>query len=233
MRVPDAIQDKARAGLELMLAHPAHHFDWKIRRDIYQLFAPYSDPPIFRARCHLAISAAEYVLPIFTSHFPDQDLPSRLIATAVGIVVGQIDRNDPHVSEVEDEGYHANGGYMAYDATTQMVLYNASYAAFAAYKALAEIRHMQNPWQHVDRLSKSNNLYAAAGRVNPSLSTPGSQFTDEDWASLAAAGDTAAAAAMAFSTSERDPAPKADRLKEFWGWWVNVALPGAWQAVDA
>jgi hypothetical protein len=230
MQIPDLIRDKAVTGLQRMRADPIHHYDWRTRREIYQLFASYPEHLALAARSRLAISAAERVLPIFVSHFPDRDLPRRLLQTAVGLADGELERDNPQVLQTEDEGYHATGGYIAYDDTTQKILFNASYAAFAAYKALVEIRHLQDPWHNADRFSKSGDIYSLGARSETRHSTSGSEFTDEDWASLAAAGDTAAAAAMATASSEFDPSPRPEALREFWIWWVEEALPSAWKA---
>ena len=230
MQIPAPIQEEAHAGLLNMHANPLHHFDWRTRRQIYRLFTPLSNPIVFKARSYLAILAAEYVHPVFSSRFPERDLPRRLIDTSIRVVDGILNKDDPQVLEIEDEGYHATGGFIAYDDKVQGVICNASYAAFATYKALVEILHMPDPWQHIDHLGKIKSQYSVGGQVDSPVWTPGSEFTDEDWAGLAGAGDTAAAAAMAFATTEDSAMPQPERLKTFWIWWVNVALPGAWES---
>jgi hypothetical protein len=229
MQVPASIQEIAQAGLLRMQADPLHNFDWRTRRQIYKLFTPLSNPVVRKARSYLAILAAEHVRPIFSSRFPERDLPQRLIDTARSVSDGILDEGDPQVLDVEDEGYHATGGYIAYDDKIQMVIHNADYAAFATYKALIEILHMPDPWQHIGNLRKIRSQYLVGGEVDPSFWTPGSEFMDEDWAGLAGAGDTAAAAAMAFATTEDSAMPQPDKLEAFWIWWANVALPGSWE----
>jgi hypothetical protein len=97
MQVPSPIQDTAQAGMESMLSNPSHHFDWRTRREIYLLFQPISDPVILKARRLLPILSAEHVLPIFSSHFPQDDLPRRLIDAAMAITVGSLELTDPRV----------------------------------------------------------------------------------------------------------------------------------------
>jgi hypothetical protein len=218
MRIPSPIQDKAQQGLEGMLSDPTHHFDWRIRREIYQLFAPSSDPIVLRARRLLPILAAEHVLPIFSSHFPKDDLPRRLINTAMWVTAGGIEPEDPRVYRVADEGYHATGGGIAFDYESGKLIYNADYAAFSAYKCLVEIHGLQDPWIHADKFHKSGGVFGAGGDLGSQGWTSGNEFTDRDWAGLAAAGDTAAAAAMAEATSEHDNEPASDKLRQFWTW---------------
>jgi hypothetical protein len=232
MQMPTAIQEMANAGLQSMHANPAHHYDWRIRRQTYKLFSPPSDPVVCRARRYLPIIAAEHVLPIFSARFPDEGLPRKLLDTAIGLTDGSIEKDDPAVHVVEDEGYHATGGFLALDQKTESMVHNASYAAFATYKALVEVRYTQDPWLHAAMFHKSGNLYSMGARDDLQTWPSGEEFTDQDWASLAAAGDTAAPAAVAVASSEVSPYAQSDKLEQFWRWWVGVALPLAWERAD-
>ncbi len=92
MKVPAEIQRLAIQGLEQMYANPKHRFDWRIRRRLYQQFQKEDQAAGYQAHGWLAVIAAEHVLPTFTSTFPHDLLPVRLVRYAKRILTGSIAR---------------------------------------------------------------------------------------------------------------------------------------------
>src|SRR6266508_3806362 len=82
MRVPTDIQSIVADGLSAMYAHPDHHYDWRRRRDMYQHMHDQYGQRGHEAHGWLAVLTAEHVLPLFTSTFPDDPLPLRLVQGA-------------------------------------------------------------------------------------------------------------------------------------------------------
>jgi hypothetical protein len=89
MKVPTEVQALTRIGLEEMYKNPLHHFDWHIRQDIYRQFRQMHPEQCDTVRGWLAVSAAQRVLPVFTSTFPEDDLPARLLDMAIQVVEGK------------------------------------------------------------------------------------------------------------------------------------------------
>ena len=173
---------------------------------------------------YLAIQSAEFVLPLFRPVYPDDTVIYDLLAGAKAVLEDRVDNLD-QLARLENEGYLLSDG-LGYHFESGQRDFQSFYAGFAAYKALVEVRHMIDPWEHIGLLSKSQNVMRSGG---PEIVgwTRGEDFSDQDWSSLAAFGDTAAAASFAYSTS-----PTTDRCQpmlyyEFWKWWTEVALPKA------
>jgi hypothetical protein len=200
------------------------YFDWRKRREIYKLLNVDSVTTSNPRHKFLAILSAEYVLSLFKPIYPDDSLVFDLFEGAKAFTeyrVADIDKLD----EIEDAGYHSSQ-WFGYNFETKQRNYQSAYAGFAAYKALVEVRHMIDPWQYVDNMSKSNGVMRF-GSTDHSGWTSGHDFTDEEWNHLAALGDTAAAASFAYATSHTLDQCRPKLLYEFWKWWVEVALPKA------
>jgi hypothetical protein len=185
MNVPHVIQRIAVDGLVQMRAHPRHHLDWRVRRELYHRFKLLHADKGSHAQGWLAVLTAEHVLPIFTSTFPHARLPSRLLRYAKKVMRGDIAPTSPRLDVLEDHGYLGTGIDMI-DLRDE-VAYNAEYAGDAA--------------------------------------------TDEDIAHLAAFSDTASAAALAYAYERLRFHLHPARLRMFWEWWVEAALPAAWDRV--
>lgn len=214
----------AKAELERLDPDSARYFDWKKRRQIYQLLNVDSTTTPSPRHKYLAVQSAELVLPLFRPVYPEDAVVYDLLAGAKAVLDDRVPDPD-QLAQLEDEGYHLSDG-LGYNFESGQRDYQSFYAGFAAYKALVEVRHMVDPWKHIDLLSKSQNVMRSG---SPEIVgwTRGEDFSDQDWSSLAAFGDTAAAASFAYATS-----PTSDRCQpklyyEFWKWWTEVALPKA------
>jgi hypothetical protein len=208
-----------------MYAHPQHHYDWRRRRDLYHLLHA-TDTTGYRAHGWLAVLAADYVLPIFTTQFPDDPLPQQLIAYATRVMRGEVRNRSARLSMLLEDGYTGTGiDCILYDMRDGVVAYNAEYAGEAAYKALLEASGAHDLLDHTDDLVHGRHAQAFDVAADATPAT----VTDRDLAHLAAFSDTASAAAMAYAcaqaTFQLDPV----RLAEFWEWWVRYAVPEAWR----
>src|SRR5205085_10553870 len=90
MAVPPTLRqavERAQAALE---QHPEHLLLPIYRQAIYRAFAVHDDPSQRRARALLAVLTARHVLPIWQHEQPDDHLPERLLATADGVMAGQV-----------------------------------------------------------------------------------------------------------------------------------------------
>ena len=218
------ILEVAHIGLERMRQHPLSYYDWQVRREIYKLLNVNSTSLPDRRHQSLALQAAEHVLPLYVRTEADDQLVYQLLETARAFTQNQIDI--AKVNEVEEAGYNA-AQWFGYDFEKDKWNYQSAHAGFAAYKALVEVRHLIDPWDGIDRLSKGDGVHRLGGEPHPEGWTVGADFTDADWNHLAAFGDTAAAAAFAYATTVHSEQCNPSRLIEFWEWWIGVALPKA------
>lgn len=214
----------AKSEMERLDPNSVRYFDWKKRRQIYKLLNVDSTSTPNPRHMFLAIQSAEFVLPLFQPVDPDDAVVFELLEGAKAFLDDRADNLDK-LNKVEDEGYYLSEGF-GYNFETGQRDYQSFYAGFAAYKALVEVRHMIDPWEHIDLLSKSQNVMRS-GIPEIVGWTSGHDFTDEDWNHLAAFGDTAAAASFAYSTSRTLDQCQPKLLYEFWKWWTEVALPKA------
>ncbi len=234
MKVPADIQRLATQGLEQMYANPKHLFDWSIRRSLYQQFQKEDQAAGYQAHGWLAVIAAEHVLPIFTSTFPHDLLPVRLVRYAKRILTGSIARTSRRIDILEDDGYMSTGIDML-ELRDGVIAYNAEYAGAAAYHALMEARGAHHLLDSVETLRRRDGFYVMGGGTQrPEFDgyEQGSSFTDEDIAHLAAYCDTAGVAAIAFSCNREQFQIQPERLQEYWEWWVQVAIQEAWSLVQ-
>lgn len=216
------ILEIAKAELKRLNPDSVNYFDWRKRREIYKLLNVDSTTTSSPRHKFLAIQSAKFVLPLFRPIYPDDSLVLQLFEGAKAFAENRVEDLEK-LNEIEDMGYHTEFGY---NYGKEERDFQSTYAGFAAYKALVEVRHMIDPWEYVDNLSKGDGVMLFG---SPSLSgwTSGNDFTDEEWNHLAASGDTAAAASFAYATSRTSGQCQPKLLYEFWKWWVEVALPKA------
>lgn len=227
MSLPSEIVVLSNAALASMRATPTHHLDWRLRQGLYLALETYPEPLVRQARGRLAVLAAQYVLPIFTRAFPTRTLPHDLITTAIAILDNTI--APVEARRIEDHGYHAIGNGLGYDTEQGILLHNADTAAFATYKAIVEARGWRDPFARAASFAKAPVIVGIGNTLAAGEWRTGDQWADEDWAQTAGAGDTAAAAAVAFACTEASTACRPEHLRNFWEWWIQTALPLAWE----
>jgi hypothetical protein len=207
------------------MPHPEHHYDWRRRRDMYQHMHDYYGERGHEAHGWLAVVAAEQVLPLFTSTFPDDPLPPRLVESARQIMQKVIPPQSDALDALEDEGYLATGiDCMTWRST---IAYNAEYAGDAAYKALMEARGIHDLLQATERLVRGQEVQVFDLPENMTAEA----ITDREIAHLAAYSDTASAAAIASACDKEQFRLTRHELKVFWEWWATTAIAEAWTHV--
>jgi len=218
------ILEIAAEELKRLSPDSVDYFDWRKRREIYKLLNVNSTTTPNARHKFLAIQSAEFVLPLFRPIYPHDKMVFELLEIARALLENRVD-NFEKLNSAEDAGYHASE-WFGYNFENEERDFRSTYAGFAAYKALVEVRHMIDPWKRVMLLSKGDGV-SKYGGATPTGWITGEEFTDEDWNHLAAFGDTAAAASFAYSTSSTSNQCQPKLLYEFWKWWVDVALPKA------
>lgn len=230
--LPPELRLLTEAGLHAMERHPDHHYDWQIRRTFYRTCR--SSYPLQSAACigWLAVSAAQYVLPLFTSAITDDDLPQQLVTYAEKIMRNQRRRRSARVSYLLDQAYLCTG--IDCLVWRPITAYNAEYAGTAAHKALMEASGQDDLLEDIEHgIHRGWVTPRTRSRTDVQPIGP-SAITDSDIAHLAAYGDTAGAAAIAHACARESFTLDPTKLRQFWEWWVTNALPHAWQqAIEA
>ena len=222
--IPEKLTALVTAALAEMQADPSHRLPYQRRREIYDAFG--NDQIGRDALGWLAIITARRVLPIFQEAFPEDTLPQELLGTAVGVLQGQVDEET--VEEMQELGYNAAGNVWGYDEDEMP--WNADMAGGAAYHALKEARG-QKPLQHLDKVFSLGVVDLASGEMVTEHPQPmsGDQFADEELSQIDSS-DTAAKAAVAFACGAEGPHCGPEKLCVFWTWWLQEAIPEAWEA---
>lgn len=213
----DEIKKLISLGLEKMEADSYHNFDWRIRRDIYRRLLEIDkdlNSSIFK---NLTILTAEHVLPIFETSFPEDNLPALLLKTAKEISAGKLSKDDPKVVEILDDGYLSTG----IDNMTwrKKINYSAEYVGHTCYKALVEV---ENGYSLLECIESAPRQYNRNFLTH--IEKSGQDFFDKDFAHLAAFGDTAGSAAVAFSCEIDKFEIEPQIMRIFWDWWGNEAV---------
>ncbi|MFK7802172.1 MAG: Imm5 family immunity protein [Anaerolineae bacterium] len=216
----DEIQRLARLGLAKMETDSFHNFDWRIRREIYRKLIGIDQSSESSLFPNLMVKTADYVLPILQSTFPEDHLPKALLDMAKFVIVKDFQKDHLKVVELLDEGYLAIG----IDNLTwrDKIDYSAEYAGSACYKALVEINAGQSMLENIEDQHGQYNRFFLSHLPEPKAEVFDADFAD--FAHLAAFGDTAGAAAIAFACSQEKFDLDRVKLKTFWTWWVNHAI---------
>lgn len=220
MDVPKDIQAMVLNGLQRMNEHPDHHYDWRNRRDMYQLMQDKYGQEGRDAGRWLALITAKKVLPIFTSTIPDDPLPQNLVYAAHQIMTQVISSESESISGLLDDGYHGTG--IDCVLWRSVTAYNAEYAGHAAYCSLGEAMGYPSLLQKTEEYARVD---AEITRTTPE------KITDLDIAHIDAYGDTAGAAAIAASSQKKHLRLNRKKLRAFWKWWAEIAIPEAWAKV--
>jgi hypothetical protein len=225
--LPPELRLLAVSGLRAMERHPDHHYDWQTRRALYRTGRSTYPTQAASFVGWLALYAAQFVLPIFTSSITDDELPQLLVTYTEKIMTKQRRPRSSRVSYLLDQAYLCTG--IDCLVWRPITAYNAEYAGTTAYKALMEASGQHDLLEDIE-------LGIQRGWVEPCTRSRKdvqpiypSDITDSDLAHLAAYGDTAGSAAIAYACARASFTLSTTKLQHFWEWWVDSALPQAWQ----
>ncbi len=222
---PKTLETRVNAALAAMRTAPNHHLPHHHRSTIYATLRTHAKEHGPQVLGWLAVLAARRVLPIFQAVFPADTLPRELLATAEGVLRGQVE--DKKAAEMQDKGYHAAGSGWGYDEDA--ISWPEDLAAKAAYHALKEARG-QEPLQHLEQTFVVGTVDTVSGEWVEKVAKPLSDehFTDEQLCQSDDS-DTAAVAAVAFSCAAEAPRCAPEKLDIFWTWWLKDAIFRAWE----
>ena len=202
MAVPPTLRqavERAQAALE---QHPEHLLLPIYRQAIYRAFAVHDDPSQRRARALLAVLTARHVLPIWQHEQPDDHLPERLLATADGVMAGQV--APAQAETIFQEAWE----WLPQLRVEQWGKSEAHHAGTAAVFALQEV----------------------LGEESFDNASIGEEETDGDYLDPTCS-DTAMWAAAACAGPSWDRTYDVAKGREFWTWWLHEAIPLAWDSV--
>jgi hypothetical protein len=214
MRMPQELEKSVNSALKSIRKDPRHEMDPYLRRATYAAFGPQDDSKAVRARGWLAIITAQKVLPIFLQAVPDESNPKKLVEMAIAVVQGKADLKD--ALRKASEGSDLAGRLWGYDE--HEIPFNAQLAGNTGYRAL----HESAGWNLLERQpGKSTDT--------DQISEPSRLIDRGDFTLAQIGGDTASAAAIAYSSDPRHGRTDSQRLLVFWQWWLEEAIPSAWK----
>lgn len=218
MTAPEALRDVMALGLRQVREHPAHHLELGYRQLVWEALGPTLDrsQPYggkgHHRRTVLDRQAAEHALPIWDAAWPkdmrsetvDDTAPREVLAMARQTLVGPGDDGAISTQILYLWTDYDEACHIAADEhiehSTPLVL-------------LATIKALMRAW---------NDMEFAPGRIAVSATDghQGYHVTDAAYdASVAYAGG------LPWDTEANH-----ERRREFWDWWLLVALPAAWDA---
>ncbi len=222
-KLPDALQTLAAAALAEMQADPRHRLPPARRQALYAALA--AAPGLNAAPRWLAVLAAERVLPLFRARCPEDELPPALLAAAIGVLEGQRDADT--AAELEARGYQASKNAWGYDVGE--LPWPVGLAADAALRALREARGYR-PLTNLAAYLAQDTVMLLPGKAGVparSAAAPGEAALNDEALCQMEDGDTASIAAVSAASSEYGPTCDPERLRIFWTWWLQEALPAA------
>lgn len=229
--LPDGLQGLAAAALAEMQADPQHHLSPRRRQAIYTALASAPDAAVRAAPFWLGVLAARRVLPLFQARCPEDGLPSALLAAATGLLEARLD--DASAAEMEDQGYRASQNAWGYEQDE--LPWPVGLAADAAYHALKEARGHQ-PLADLDVFLRRGTVVLdpseerAPEPAPPLMPAPDEHILNDEALCQMDNRDTASIAAVASASTEYGPTCDPERLRVFWSWWLQEALPAAVEA---
>jgi hypothetical protein len=223
--LPPELQVLVKETLTLIRDNPKHEMGQVQRKLIYE--ALWSTVQGDKASRWLAVLASRYVQPIYERAIAalykynteyEVKFPSRMIEMGEKVLKGDLAEEDIRRSinngTIEDFYHHLNIG------SDRSVPKPAYLACKAAWETFSEARGYR-PFQP----SRATLMFKdeQGNKVESSIDA----LTDEFLAS-SSSGDAAVSAAYAFAGLVNKEQYDADRLLEFWTWWLEQALPTAW-----
>jgi hypothetical protein len=223
--LPDTVQSRSAAALAEMQADPQHRLPPWRRHALYTALAAAPEQTLRAAPYGLAVLAAEHGLPLFQAQCPADELPPALLATENGVQEGHMD--EATAAELAAQGYRTSKNAWGYEAGE--LPWPVGLAADAAFHALKEARGHQ-PLANLQGYSRQSRVELQpaprpAGR--PVQSVPDDASLNDEVLCQIDNSDTASIAAVAPASTEFGPTGDPERLRAFWTWWLQEALPGA------
>ena len=221
--LPDTLKTLAAAVLAEMQADPRHRLSPARRQAVYAALA--AAPGLSAAPHWLAVLAVDRVLPLFRARCPDDEQPPALLAAAIGVLEGRLDPDT--AAELEAQGYQASKNAWGYDVGE--LPWPVGLAADAALRALREARGYR-PLANLAAFLAQDTvmlLPAKAGVPARSVAAPGPAALNDETLCQMEDSDTASIAAVAAASSDFGPNCDPERLRAFWTWWLQEALPAA------
>lgn len=219
MQIPEDLKSLINLLLVKIRSDPSHHLQAQNRQEIYEAFGSRTDRRANSARGWLAVITARHVLSIFERTLPDDTSPRRRIEMAEATLQGSLLVEDA-IREAA-EGHEIAGRLWGHEDSE--VTWNAYLAGTAAYRALAEAAG-------VDPFKKISWILASESTDQGGQPIPFDQLSDEKLAERL--GDTASAAAVAYAYDADQLECDPNKLLEFWSWWLEEAIPTAWNCMD-
>ena len=246
--LPDQVSRHLGKAYYALVTPPTDYgydLSFKHRMHIYNAFGRRNNRVANRARGWLGVLAAQKALPHYTM---DYNLPNLFIQAATDVLWGLEDERyevdyfgEKTIDELEYMGYHVSGnrwgydngdvdfnGYMAGNATICALREAQGYAplkTFEQHVKVAEVRMEEKDGRRIV------TDYQPVRPPEPKLKTYDTWEVGQSTAT-----DAAACAALALSTHTEPATGKVrlrhTQLRQFWEWWIEKAVPAAWEAAQ-
>lgn len=224
---PDALDPWVQRLRNAMLHDASHHLPWRERRAFYADLGDHAAAR--RLRGWLAILSAQRALPLVLTRTPWDPQPLQNLDASIRYLRGEAyplpnGKSLPTELVVQASYDAVSEGY---DHFTDQFHADASRASAATHKALLEATGHLDRFEGIQYLHLENGGLTMKGGV--ALRDDQIASTDEDWGVLAAVGDAAGAAAVALACSSESASCDPRKLRAYWTWWLDEALPRARQ----
>lgn len=224
---PGALDPWVQRLRSAMLHDSSHHLPWRERRAFYAALGDHAAAR--RLRGWLAILSVQRALPVVLTRTPWDPQPLQDLDAAIRYLRGQayplLDGDSLPTELVVQASYDASSE--GYDHFTDQFHADASRASAATHKALLEATGHLDRFEGIQYLHREDGCLTMNGGV--ALRDDQITGTDEDWGVLASVGDTAGAAAVALACTSKSARCDPRKLRAFWTWWLDEALPRACQ----
>src|SRR3990172_2702212 len=204
-KLPTDLSQSINRAKALMIAHPEYQLTPFHRREIYQTISSIGPPVDHLTQGWLAIATVQRVLPVWDdsqlySHMPEDLLPEQFLAMSEDVWHESIS-----TEQAKSISAKAFARLVELAGTAPFTEAAGFFVVLAAHAALREAAG-QDPFESVIIRENHTDAY-----LDPLCS------------------DAAKYAAAAYSGPVWIPSPQNKRRREFWEWWLDVAIPEAWQ----